>query len=79
MNCPYCNQKMESGHLKTEGGPGLIYMPMNQSYGLFPTKKKIEKKGGIALDGPYKTRFNFTSITSYACKSCKKIIIDYSE
>ncbi|ABX41333.1 PF20097 family protein [Lachnoclostridium phytofermentans] len=77
MKCPYCNNVMELGKLKIEGSTGLFYLPLNEKYGMFPTEKRIEKKGGIFLDGPYLTRFNSTNISCEACKICKKIIISY--
>ena len=57
MKCTYCGNEMEAGNLRTESGPGLFYMPDGENYSIFPTKKRIESKGGIVLDGPYKTGF----------------------
>jgi len=77
MKCPYCGSEMEVGNLKTEAGPGLFYMPGDKSYGIFPTQKNVENKGGIILDGPNLTRFHYTSVECYACKSCRKIVIPF--
>ena len=35
------------------------------------------EKGGIALDGPYMTRFNDTQVPAQACRKCRKIVLDY--
>lgn len=77
MNCTHCGNEMASGNLRTEGGPGLFYMPDGENYDLLPTRKRIESKGGIVLDGPYLTRFNNTSVDCYVCKSCRKIVVYY--
>lgn len=77
MECPYCGAEMEKGSLQTQGGDGLFYMPRNKKYGMFPTHKSVEKKGGVILDGPYMFRFNYVDVTCFICKACKKIIIQY--
>ena len=77
MKCPYCGNEMETGSLKTEGGPGMFYMPEGKNYSILPTQKEIERKGGIVLDGPYITRFHYTSVGCYVCKSCRKIVVSY--
>ena len=53
MKCIHCGNEMEAGNLRTEGGPGLFYMPDGEDYGEFPTQKKIESKGGIGLTPRY--------------------------
>ena len=77
MNCTYCGNEMEAGNLKTEGAPGLFYLPAGENYSIFSTQKGIESKGGIVLDGPYKTRLHYTSVGCYVCKSCRKIVVSY--
>lgn len=77
MNCTQCGNEMQKGSLQTQGSPGLFYMPHGEDIGEFPTKKKIESKGGIVLDGPYLTRFHKTSVDCYVCKSCRKIAVPY--
>ena len=69
---------MESGAILTENSPGLFYMPEGETYGILPSEKKIEKKGGIALDGPCLLRLSrFQSVKCHRCKSCRKIIVSY--
>lgn len=77
MKCIYCGNEMEAGNLRTEGGPGLFYLPNGENYGMLSTQKKIEGKGGIVLDGPYKTRFHKINVDCYVCRSCRKIVISY--
>lgn len=43
MKCTYCGNEMESGNLKTEGGPGLFYMPDDENYSILSTQKGIER------------------------------------
>lgn len=77
MKCPYCGKEMEYGWIRTENGPGLFFMPPDKSYGIFPTKHKVEKAGGIVLDGPYHTRFHENSVWASVCKECRKIVVSY--
>lgn len=77
MKCTICNHEMEWGNLVTEGGPGLFYLPGNEKYHSFSTTKSIEKKDGVILDGPYKTRLHNTCVGCFRCKTCKKIVISY--
>ena len=77
MTCPFCQKEMKKGHIKTKGANVLFFMPKDQRYGIFPTKKRVEKRGGVVLDGPYLTRFYETSIASCQCDACRKIVISY--
>ena len=77
MNCPYCDKEMKHGYIKTEGASGLFFMPDDQDYGLIPSVKGIEKKGGVVLDGPYLTRIHVNSVAAFQCEECRKIIISY--
>lgn len=74
--CPYCGKTMDEGAIHCESGSGVFWLPKNRNLGFINTKKSIEKKEGIVLDGPFLTRFHTSNITSYACKTCKKIVID---
>lgn len=77
MECLYCNNDMELGNLKSDGGSGLSYIPINKKSSIYTTRKKIENNGGIALSGPYITRLHNTNVPCYVCKSCRKIVISY--
>ncbi|NMA95585.1 MAG: hypothetical protein GX974_06055 [Clostridiales bacterium] len=77
MKCTYCGNEMETGKLITEGGHGLFYMPDGKNYKMFPTRKRIEDKHGIILDGPYINRFHSIRVGCCICKFCRKIVISY--
>ena len=78
MKCPFCGEEMERGNLYTSGGIGLIYLPAGKRpSNLLNTAKSVEKKGGIALDGPYYSRFNDTHLPAFSCRTCRKIVLDY--
>ena len=77
MNCPVCGKEMERGWIYTKNGYGLYFLSYEQRFSFFSTAKNIEKGGGIALDIPNNFRFNETKIYAEACKSCRKIVIDY--
>lgn len=79
LNCTYCGKKMETGIIRSDGSPGLFYMPEGEDFlfGRIITKEEIENKGGIILDGPYITRLHSLRIDCYACKSCRKIVVSY--
>ena len=68
---------MERGVLCTENSRGLYFLPPDVFLGYFDTKKSLEKQGGIVLDGPYYSRFNDTQLPAFACRKCRKIVLDY--
>ncbi len=79
MICSNCGIEMEAGILRTDGSPCLFYIPNTENiiYGRIITKKEIELKGGVVLDGPYVTRFHVLRVKCNICKKCRKIVIDY--
>ena len=42
-----------------------------------PVCGKEMERGGLALDGPYRTRWHVTKRLAYVCRDCRKIILDY--
>ena len=38
---------------------------------------EVYERGGIALDGPYCSRFNDTQLPAFSCRTCRKIVLDY--
>jgi hypothetical protein len=68
---------MESGSLVTAEGPGMFYLPKNESLNMIVTVKSVVKKGGVVLDGPYATRLHYIDVPCEICKECKKIIVSY--
>lgn len=74
--CPYCGKIMMQGAI-VEGSIGMIWLPKDEKSSFYSTRKGIESKGGIVLDTTYLMRNNNTWIRAYACKDCRKVIIDY--
>ena len=78
MKCPFCGEEMERGNLCTQNGIGLLFLPPGeQPSGLFNTARSVEKKGGIALDGPYNVRFSDTRLPAFVCRTCRKLMLDF--
>lgn len=77
MTCPYCNGEMAKGAIKTQSAPGLFFLPSDETVGVWPTHKGIQKKGGTVLAGPYRTVFNLPRVPAFQCAACRKIIIAY--
>lgn len=74
--CPYCQEEMEEGHVRTTSGPNVFYLP-EDSDDLPPivTEKVLKKRNGFFLDGPYLTRMHDIDIPCHACRKCRKVII----
>ena len=69
---------MERGNLYTSGGIGLIYLPAGKRpSNLLNTAKSVEKKGGIALEGPYNVRFSGTRLPAFVWRTCRKLMLDF--
>ena len=78
MNCPVCGKEMERGILYTELGRGLFFLPPGEKVGFWDTKRGVEQRVGIVLNGPYHTGFrNPCSVHGYVCRTCKKIVMEY--
>lgn len=63
MKCPYCSNEMDRGYLQSRDGIGW-----NENERLIP-----------ALSGVLAGQHLGMSVVAYRCKTCKKIVIDYSE
>ncbi len=70
MKCPYCNGEMDSGYLTTDA---LHIAWRKEKY-----ESAVVKKGnnGIQLAQKFQGACN---LPAYCCKSCKKIIVEYTE
>lgn len=78
MNCPSCGKEMERGILYTELGRGLFFLPPDGKVGFGDTKRSVEQRGGIVLDGPHHIRgSDRATVHGYVCRACKKILIEY--
>ena len=52
MNCPVCGKEMKVGKVAYQPSAGLHFLPPGERLPHVLTKSGIEKRGGIALDGP---------------------------
>ena len=52
MNCPVCGKEMKVGKVAYPPSAGLHFLPPGERLPHVLTKSGIEKRGGIALDGP---------------------------
>lgn len=68
MKCPYCNSEMEQGLL--QGMRRVAWVKKQHRISLLP------KQGEILLEN---NNFNDFIFSAQICKSCKKIVIDYSD
>lgn len=71
MDCPYCNSEMEKGYINTDGR----YIAWRKEKHESAKVKKNEE--GIQLGKKYVSACNLEN--AYCCKTCKKIIIEYTE
>ena len=77
MNCPVCGKEMERGILYTDSSRGLYFLPPGGKVGFWETKRSVEQRGGIVLDGPHHMNDRAT-VHGYVCRDCKKIVLEYS-
>lgn len=69
MNCPFCGKEMEQGFVQSAR---RVLYTAQKNEGPF----SIKAKGDIVL-----TANNWVNPTcvAYHCRSCKRVVIDYSE
>ncbi len=76
MNCPYCNKEMEKGYISDSRRYRMLWLPEGTNFFL-NTKKSITKHNGIILcELPW---LEWEAPVAYACKECKKVIIEYED
>lgn len=79
MNCPVCGKAMRVGKIAYQPGAGLHFLPPDARLPYVITKSGIEKRGGIALDGP--NNFGLLesdgTLPAYICTACRKIVVEY--
>lgn len=68
MKCAYCGNEMEQGFL--QGNQRLAWVKKPRKLSLRP------KQGEILLEN---NAFSSTVFSACICKSCKKIVVDYSD
>ena len=69
MKCPYCNQEMEQGEIRSQR---TMYFISDSADSFWSASS--EQKIKISTN-------NWTApkARAYACKSCKKVILDFGE
>ena len=67
MKCPVCGNEMEKGYIQT--GERMSWVRQKHKVSLFP------KDGEVMLGNNV---FSGLAFEAFICKSCKKIVLDYS-
>ncbi len=78
MNCPVCGREMEPGFRNTYG-KWDYFLPQGAPELSLHTTKRIEERGGIVLNAPYTSGKDSGALDrpAWACRTCKKIVIQY--
>jgi hypothetical protein len=76
MRCPYCNEEMEKGIVRSRGG--VYFLPDGESIPKLYTEKEFNKHNAIGLP-PYVTILPKQTEypIAFTCRKCRKIIIDF--
>ena len=79
MNCPVCGKEMETGKVAYQPSVGLHFLPPDGRLPHVLTKSGIEKRSGIALDGPNNLGplESDGTLPAYICQECRKIVVEY--
>lgn len=78
MNCPKCGENLIAGELNVVGnGCKAFWLPKsyyeNHVFGIWPSKKGIERNGGLLIYGHNNVS---EASRSYACLKCKLVIAE---
>ena len=73
MKCPYCNNEMDKGELRSKGG--VYFLPDGEKTPLLYTDREMKKHNAVYLP-PYMLG-GVEYPTAHICRSCSKIVIDY--
>ena len=74
MKCPYCNNEMDKGELRSKGG--VYFLPDGEKIPLLYTEREMKKRNAVYLP-PYMTEHPPVYPAAYICRSCSRIVIDY--
>lgn len=74
MKCPYCNNEMGKGELRSKGG--VYFLPDGEKAPLLYTERELKRRNAVYLP-PYMTAHPPEYPTAYICRSCSKIMINY--
>ena len=70
--CPYCDGELETGYIQCRDG--VIWTKKKRKVAALPSLSKssitLSWGGGV---------FSGASVVAYCCRSCEKIIINYSD
>ncbi len=76
MNCPYCDEKMEIGEMRSQQGCMIFWEPLsNDIFKTRLTKASVKKHDGIILSNAHHNMSDL--IKGYVCKNCKKYMMSY--
>lgn len=73
MKCPYCNNEMDKGKLRSKGG--VYFLPDGEKTPLLYTEQEMKKRNAVYLP-PYMVG-PAEYPTAYICRVCSKIMIYY--
>ncbi len=70
---------MRIGKIAYQPGCGLHFLPPGGRVPHVITKRGIERRGGIALDGPNNLGLlqSGGTLPAHICESCRKIVVEY--
>lgn len=74
MKCPYCENDMEKGVLRSRGG--VFFLPDGENLPKLYTEKEMKKHNAIYMP-PYVLERKAVYPTAYACRTCSKIVIEF--
>lgn len=73
--CPYCNQKLRRGYIKSRGEV-LAWSPNPKQKSIFSSRWHTEKEDIVLSDFHM---FSGCKVSTLMCENCKKIIIDLND
>lgn len=71
--CPFCNEKMERGKLRSRGG--VYFLPDGKKPPLIVTEAALRNVGAIPLP-PSPIDIPITFPDAFTCRNCRLIIIE---
>ena len=75
MNCPYCNNEMEIGKLRSKGG--VFFLPDGEKMPKLYTQNEMAKHRAVSFP-PFVLDVFPEYPSAYVCRECKKLIMDFA-
>lgn len=75
MKCPYCNNEMEIGKLRSKGG--VFFLPDGEKMPKLYTQNEMAKHRAVSFP-PFVLDVFPEYPSAYVCRECKKLIIDFA-